>query len=74
MLGSKDRVPPEPQVVTLAVADGRVGCPRYGDVSVEACFDCELVDAIDDERGVVQCRLRGASTVSRFEIPRDAFA
>lgn len=74
MLGRKDRIPEEAAVVSLAVADGRVGCPRYGDISVESCFDCELVDEVDDENGVVRCRLRGASAIGRYEIPRDAFA
>jgi hypothetical protein len=48
----------------LAVAGGRVGCPREGDTDVEHCLACGYLDDMDDpERPQeITCRWRGPDT------------
>jgi hypothetical protein len=54
----------------LAVAGGRVGCPRAGDTDVEHCLACGYLDEMDDaERPqVVTCRWRGPDTAAVVDV------
>lgn len=34
------------------VIDGRVGCPRLGDVDLERCLECPFLVRFDDQRSL----------------------
>ena len=48
----------------LAVSGGRVGCPRRGDIDMEQCLVCPLLDDVDDSARprVVYCVWPAART------------
>jgi hypothetical protein len=54
----------------LAVADGRVGCPREGDTDVEHCLACGYLDEIDDEERpqLVTCRYREEDYAAALDV------
>jgi len=49
------------EALRLAVAGGRVGCPREGDTDVEHCLACGYLDEVDDSERpqAITCRWRG---------------
>ena len=56
--------------IRLAVADGRVGCPREGDVDVEHCLACGYLDDMDDpdRPRVLSCRWRGTDLAATLDV------
>jgi hypothetical protein len=58
------------RVVRLAVADGRVACPRYGEIDVETCYACELLEDVDEGSiRIVRCTSWSSTTATNIEAP-----
>jgi hypothetical protein len=57
---------------TLLVSDGRVACPRYGDLDVESCFDCEYLGGPDDDVAFrrIECTVPRARHLDAFDLLR----
>ena len=58
------------RVVDLVIDDGRVACPRYGEIDVETCFACDLVvDVGEGSPSIIRCTSWSSSAMTSIEAP-----
>ena len=58
------------RVVDLVIADGRVACPRYGEIVVVTCFECDLmVDVGEGSPSIIRCTSWSSPAMTNIEAP-----
>ena len=56
----------------LYVSDGRVHCPRRGDIDVDTCIACEALRDIrrEGDEEVLECRINRIGTMEKLFLVR----